>query len=126
MYIVAIAWIYVTLMVSIMQPTVFRGVVTFLGVGLGPLALLLWLVGTPARRRRQAADDAGTEGAVDSGATAAAADEAVAPARTSDESPAAARAAAGPTAAGAAAPEGGEPHASQSTEAIRPVSPSRR
>jgi hypothetical protein len=52
-YIVAIAWIYVTLMVSVMQPTVFRGVVTFLGVGLGPLALLLWLVGTPARRRRR-------------------------------------------------------------------------
>jgi hypothetical protein len=52
-YIVAIAWIYVTLLVSVMQPTVFRGVVTFLGVGLGPLALLLWLVGTPARRRRR-------------------------------------------------------------------------
>lgn len=52
MYIVAIAWIYVLLMVSIMQPTVFRGVVTFIGAGLGPLALLLWLIGTPARRRR--------------------------------------------------------------------------
>jgi hypothetical protein len=53
-YIVAIAWIYVMLMVSIMQPTVFRGVVTFLGAGLGPLALLLWLVGTPQRRRNRA------------------------------------------------------------------------
>lgn len=54
MYIVAIAWIYVMLLVSVMQPTVFRGVVTFVGAGLGPLALLLWLVGTPRRRREQA------------------------------------------------------------------------
>lgn len=57
MYIVAIAWIYVTLLVSVMQPTVFRGVVTFISVGLGPLALLLWLVGTPARRRRRALEE---------------------------------------------------------------------
>lgn len=53
MYIVAIAWLYVLLMVSIMQPTVFRGIVTFVGAGLAPLALLLWLVGTPARRRHR-------------------------------------------------------------------------
>jgi hypothetical protein len=53
-YIVAIAWIYVMLMVSVMQPTAFRGVVTFVGAGLGPLALLLWLVGTPRRRRDRA------------------------------------------------------------------------
>lgn len=50
MYIVAIAWLYVVLMVSIMQPTLFRGLVTFMGTGLAPLALLLWLVGTPRRR----------------------------------------------------------------------------
>jgi hypothetical protein len=54
MYIVAIAWIYVTLMVAIMQPTVFRGIVTFLGTGLLPLALLLYLLGTPQRRRNRA------------------------------------------------------------------------
>lgn len=53
MYIVAIAWIYVVLMVSLTQPTVFRGVVTFVGAGLFPLALFLYLVGTPQRRRNQ-------------------------------------------------------------------------
>lgn len=58
MYIVAIAWIYVMLMVSVMQPTVFRGVVTFVGAGLAPLALLLWLVGTPRRRRDRARAEA--------------------------------------------------------------------
>lgn len=54
MYIVAIAWIYVVLMVSITQPTALKGVLTFIGTGLLPLALFLWLVGTPQRRRRQA------------------------------------------------------------------------
>ena len=54
MYVVAIAWIYVTLMVAIMQPTVFRGIVTFLGTGILPLALLLYLIGTPQRRRNRA------------------------------------------------------------------------
>lgn len=53
MYVVAIAWLYVALMVSITQPTVFRGVVTFVGAGLFPLALLLYLLGTPQRRRNQ-------------------------------------------------------------------------
>ena len=53
MYIVAIAWLYVLMLVSVMQPTVFRGIVTFVGAGLLPLALLLYLVGTPQRRRQR-------------------------------------------------------------------------
>jgi hypothetical protein len=53
MYIVAIAWMYVVMMVSFLQPTVFRGLVTFFGAGLLPLALLLFLVGTPQRRRNK-------------------------------------------------------------------------
>ena len=48
MYIVAIAWLYVLLLISIMQPTVFRGIVTFLGAGLFPLALLLFNLGVEA------------------------------------------------------------------------------
>jgi hypothetical protein len=51
MYIVAIAWLYVTLLVSVMQPTLFRGIVTFIGTGLIPLGLLLYLLGSPQRRR---------------------------------------------------------------------------
>lgn len=54
MYIVAIAWIYVVLLVSVTQPTVFRAVVTFAAAGLLPLALLLYLLGTPQRRRNRA------------------------------------------------------------------------
>ena len=57
MYIVAIAWLYVVLMVSITQPSPLKGVVTFLGAGLLPLALFLWLVGTPQRRRNRAAEE---------------------------------------------------------------------
>jgi hypothetical protein len=53
MYIVAIAWMYVVMMVSFLQPTIFRGVVTFFGAGIFPLALLLFLVGTPQRRRNK-------------------------------------------------------------------------
>lgn len=51
MYIVAIAWLYVTMLVSVMQPTLFRGVVTFIGTGLIPLGLLLYVLGSPQRRR---------------------------------------------------------------------------
>lgn len=53
MYIVAIAWMYVVMMVSFLQPTVFRGLVTFFGAGIFPLALLLFLIGTPQRRRNK-------------------------------------------------------------------------
>ncbi len=51
MYLIAIAWMYVVLLVSIANTTVVGGVLTFLFAGLGPLALFLWIFGTPARRR---------------------------------------------------------------------------
>jgi biotin transporter BioY len=53
MYIVAIAWLYVTLMMALTEPTVAAGVLTFLFYGLLPCALLVWLVGTPQRRRNR-------------------------------------------------------------------------
>jgi len=52
MYIVAIAWIYVVLLMAMTEPNAVAGVLTFAFYGLLPLALLLWLVGTPIRRRR--------------------------------------------------------------------------
>lgn len=61
MYIVAIAWLYVVLMISVMQPTVLKGIVTFLGTGLLPLALFLWLIGTPQRRRNRARTESAGE-----------------------------------------------------------------
>jgi hypothetical protein len=53
MYIVAIGWLYVTLLMAASETTVVAGVMTFLLYGAGPLALLLWLFGTPQRRRHR-------------------------------------------------------------------------
>jgi apolipoprotein N-acyltransferase len=52
MYIIAIAWIYVTLLMAVTETNITAGILTFVLYGLAPLALLLWLLGTPARRRR--------------------------------------------------------------------------
>jgi hypothetical protein len=54
MYIVAIAWVYVTFMIAVTESSVIAGVLTFLFYGLAPLALFLWIFGTPARRRAMA------------------------------------------------------------------------
>jgi hypothetical protein len=56
MYLVAIAWLYVTLMMAVaeaMHPggTVLGAVVTLLLYGIGPIALVLYLLGTPMRRK---------------------------------------------------------------------------
>ena len=54
MYIIAIAWLYVVAVIAIADTTVVGGVLTFVFWGLAPLALFLWLFGTPARRRHAA------------------------------------------------------------------------
>lgn len=54
MYIVAIGWLWVVLMMALTESGVTAGILTFLFYGLAPLALFLWLAGTPARRRRSA------------------------------------------------------------------------
>ncbi len=56
MYLVAIAWLYVALMMAVaeaMHPggTVLGAVFTLLMYGIGPIALVLYLLGTPMRRR---------------------------------------------------------------------------
>lgn len=57
-YIVAIAWLYVVLMMALTETSIVAGIATFAFYGLAPLALFLWLVGTPQRRRnRQSAGD---------------------------------------------------------------------
>lgn len=55
MYIIAIAWLYVTLMMALTEPTFVAGALTFVFYGLLPCALLLWLIGTPQRRRNRLA-----------------------------------------------------------------------
>ena len=57
MYIVAIAWLYVTVLMAATEPGLVAGLLTFLFYGLLPCALVLWLFGTPQRRRRQLAQE---------------------------------------------------------------------
>ena len=67
MYLVAIAWIYVVLMMAAAEATSSNGTVlgavfTFLLYGALPLGIVLYVMGTPQRRRmrraREAAEDA--------------------------------------------------------------------
>lgn len=56
MYLVAIAWLYVVVMMAVAeamspQGTVLGAIITLLFYGLLPLAVLLYIMGTPARRR---------------------------------------------------------------------------
>lgn len=67
MYLIAIAWLYVALLAAVAEDTAVGGVLTFVFYGAGPLALTLWLLGTPARRqRRQAREAAGLNDRADS------------------------------------------------------------
>lgn len=62
MVIVAIAWLYVTLMMALTEPSVTGGILTFLFYGMFPCGLMLWLLGTPQRRRlRQVAEQRARE-----------------------------------------------------------------
>ncbi len=89
MYLVAIAWLYVALMMALAEAThangsVLGAVFTFLLYGLGPVALVLYLLGTPQRRRaRQRAEAASAPLDPDGGGHAPAVAEArpVAPVR---------------------------------------------
>jgi len=54
MYIVAIAWGYVTLLMALTEPSITAAILSFGFYGVVPLALLLWLFGTPQRRRDKA------------------------------------------------------------------------
>ena len=53
MHIVAIAWIYVVLMMSITEETVVAGVMTFILYGAFPLSIILYVMKTPERRRKR-------------------------------------------------------------------------
>jgi hypothetical protein len=78
MYIVAIAWIYVALMMAVAEATNTTGtllgaVVTFVLYGLLPVALVLYILGGPGRMRRSAERErAAQEASVAAGAGAGA------------------------------------------------------
>jgi hypothetical protein len=53
MYIVAIAWLYVVFMMSITEQSAIAGIATFLLYGIIPLTVVLYLMGTPQRKRNR-------------------------------------------------------------------------
>ena len=78
MYLVVIAWLYVAVMMSAAEAThpagtVLGAVFTFVLYGAGPVALLVYLMGRPARRAARARREAAASGAPD-GASEAPAD----------------------------------------------------
>ena len=62
MYIIAIGWLWVVLLMAITESNVVAGVLTLTFYGLLPCALLMWLLGTPSRRARIRARAASEEG----------------------------------------------------------------
>lgn len=57
MYLVAIAWLYVAFMMALVEATAANGsvlgaVFTFLLYGLGPVSLVLYVLGTPGRKAK--------------------------------------------------------------------------
>jgi hypothetical protein len=62
-YLVAIAWLYVALMMAVAEAThpagtLLGAIVTFLFYGLLPTALVMYVMGTPLRRKARLAQEA--------------------------------------------------------------------
>lgn len=79
MYLIPLAWLYVALMMSVAEATnttgtVLGAIITFVLYGLLPVGLMLYFMGTPARRRtlraREAAEQAAAQQAAAPGAAA--------------------------------------------------------
>lgn len=92
MYLIAIGWLYVALMMAVAEASASNGsilgaVFTFVLYGLAPTALVMYVLGTPARKRALKAQEAAlaaqdapaTSAQPDAGREAAA--DAVAPVR---------------------------------------------
>ena len=63
MYLVAIAWMYVVLMMSVAEAaspagSLLGAITTFLLYGLLPLGIVLYILGTPGRRKARLAKEA--------------------------------------------------------------------
>lgn len=53
MHIIAIAWLYVIFMMSIAEQSAIAGVMCFFLYGVFPLTTVLYLIGTPQRKRNR-------------------------------------------------------------------------
>jgi len=87
MYLVPIAWLYVTVLMAVAEATnsngsVLGALITLVFYGILPVALIIYLMRTPARRRaRLAREAASVQPDAGSHAAAATESEAVAPVR---------------------------------------------
>lgn len=54
MYIIAIGWLYVTVLIAANEPSIVAGIISFLFYGLVPCSLLLWISASKVRRQRKA------------------------------------------------------------------------
>ena len=55
MYIIVIAWLYVIVLMAATETSVVAGLLTLIFYGLAPVALFVWIFGTPGRRRARIA-----------------------------------------------------------------------
>jgi Mg2+/citrate symporter len=58
MYIIAIAWIYVALMMAITEASIVAGLMTFLFYGVLPVSIIVYVMGTGGRKRKRRAQEA--------------------------------------------------------------------
>lgn len=77
MYLIVIAWTYVTLMMAVAeatspQGTVLGALITFALYGLLPMGILVYILGTPSRKRKIKAREAAEQAAYDAEQAAAA------------------------------------------------------
>jgi len=69
MWIVAIAWMFVVVLMSVAEAvstvgSVLGAIVTFFLYGVGPLSLVMYLLGTPMRRKARRAAEAAEQAAL--------------------------------------------------------------
>ena len=77
MYLIAIAWMYVVLMMAVAEATnangtVLGALVTFALYGLLPLGIVLYIFGTPGRKRARLASEASAQAAAEEASVGAA------------------------------------------------------
>lgn len=77
MYLIVIAWTYVTLMMAVAEATspngtVLGAVITFALYGMLPMGILVYILGTPSRKRGIKAREAAEQAAYDAEQAAAA------------------------------------------------------
>lgn len=79
MYIVPIAWLYVALMMAVAEATASNGtvlgaIITFVFYGLLPIGLVVYVMGTPARKRANKAREQAERAAAQAAASGVAPD----------------------------------------------------